>query len=147
MQISAVIICLNEERNLGRALNSLNGIVDEVLVLDSGSTDRTRDIALLHGAKFLDIEWEGYASTKNRGNEMASFEHILSLDADEELSPELQQSILKLKSSGETGAFTCNRLTNYCGKWIRHSGWYPDRKIRLFPKGKAKWVLLGRYLK
>ena len=142
-KISAVIITKNEERNIGRCLDSLKGIVDEILVVDSFSEDRTREISEKAGAKFVEQQWMGYSATKNWANDQAEGPYILSLDADEALSSELRNSIEKVKGS-MNGVYEFNRLTNYCGKWIRHSGWYPDRKVRLFPKGKARWE--GEYV-
>ena len=137
--ISAVIITYNEERNIGRCLESLAGVVDEVIIIDSYSTDRTEKICVDHGATFIQREWQGYSKTKNKGNAMANNEFILSIDADEAISPELKAAIQDAKESGLSGAYGFNRLTNYCGKWIHHCGWYPDKKIRLFPKDLAKW--------
>lgn len=138
-KISAVIITRNEERNIGRCLDSLKGMVDEILIVDSFSTDRTREIAENEGAKFIEKEWLGYSATKNWANDQAAHPYVLSLDADEALSPELQTSLKRIKEN-LSGAYSFNRLTNYCGTWIKHSGWYPDAKIRLFPKEKARWV-------
>ncbi len=141
--ISAVIITHNEERNIGRCLASLEGIADEVLVLDGHSTDRTVEICKEYGARVIDQDWLGYAATKNLGNDLASYSYILSIDADEAISPILRVSLLSIK--GElTGAYSFNRLAFYCDKPIRHGGWYPDVKLRLFPKGQAKWV--GKYV-
>ena len=140
MQISAVIICLNEEKNIWRCLSSLEGVADEIIIADSGSTDRTREIAEQFNVRFEQLNWEGYASTKNAANALANCEYILSLDADEALSAELKDSILALKESIAGKAYSFNRLNNYCGTWIKFAGWYPDRKIRLFPKERAKWV-------
>ncbi len=137
-KISAVIITLNEERNIGRCILSLDGVADEVLIMDSNSTDGTQDIATELGAKVIPTVWEGYATTKNKAYKKASGEYILWLDADEALSEELQASILKVKAD-LSGAYEVNRLNNYCGSWLRNGGLYPDRKVRLFPKGKAVW--------
>lgn len=139
MKISAVIITLNEARNIERCLRSLKDVADEVLVLDSGSTDGTVKLAQDLGAKVIDTPWEGYAATKNKGHQLAQHRYILSLDADEALSEKLQSSILAVKDQLE-GAYAFNRLNNYCGTWIRHGGFYPDKKIRLFPKDQARWV-------
>jgi glycosyltransferase involved in cell wall biosynthesis len=139
-KISAVIITLNEEENIMRCLNSLQGVADEIVVVDSFSTDNTPSICKQHpNTRFFQRDWEGYAKTKNRANEQASHPYILSIDADEVLDKELRDSIITLKKNGLSGAYQLNRMTNYCGKWIKHSGWYPDRKIRLFKKGKARW--------
>ncbi len=139
-KISAVIITLNEEDNILRCLESLRNVADEILVADSGSEDNTVKVCQEWGAHVEEFKWEGYAETKNRANSMTAFDYILSIDADEALSAELTESLLICKKQGLSGAYECNRLTCYCGKWIRHCGWYPDRKVRLFPKNKAKWV-------
>lgn len=141
LQISAVIITLNEEKNISRCLTSLEGIVDEVVVVDSGSTDGTEIICREHGVRFLHHDWEGYGAQKNFGNDQAGFDWILSLDADEALSESLRQSILQMKHEPRGSAFSMNRLTNYCGHWIHHCGWYPDRKTRLFNRRNARWNL------
>jgi glycosyltransferase involved in cell wall biosynthesis len=136
--VTAVIITHNEERNIGRCLASLAGIVEEVIVVDGHSTDRTAEICAAQGARLVIQDWLGYAATKNLGNAMASHPYILSLDADEALSSELQDSILAVKKN-LNGAYSFNRLAFYCGKPIRHGGWYPDTKVRLFPKDRARW--------
>ena len=126
-KLSAVIITKNEERNIGRCLESLAGVVDETVVVDSFSEDKTREICeLFEGVRFIEHEWMGYSDTKNHANSLASNDYILSLDADEELSEELREEILGIKRGlNENVAFSLNRLTNYCGHWIRHSGWHP----------------------
>lgn len=141
LEISAIIITLNEERNLPRALESLS-IADEIVVVDSGSTDRTIEIARSHGARVIEHSWEGYAQQKNFAATQAKHSWILSLDADEELSPELIAEIQRIKRDGvgEAAGFTMPRMANYLGRWIRHSGWYPDWKVRLYDKGRAKWA-------
>ena len=138
MNISAVIIAHNEARNIGRCLASLKGIADEVLVLDGHSTDGTVEICREHGARVVDQDWLGYSATKNLGNDMATHPYILSMDADEALSEELKASILAIKESAN-GAYSFNRLAFYCERPIRHGGWYPDVKLRLFPRGQARW--------
>lgn len=137
--ISAVIITFNEERNIARCIDSLADIASEVLVVDSFSNDRTIEIARKKGARVIQREWEGYAATKNYANSLVQNEYILSVDADEALSCHLKDSILKEKQRGLKGVYEFSRLTNYCGKWIRYGGWYPDRKIRLFPKDGSLW--------
>jgi glycosyltransferase involved in cell wall biosynthesis len=137
--ISAIIITKNEEKSIAFCLESIKNIVDEIIVLDSFSTDNTPEICKSFGVRFVQQAWEGYAQTKNKANKLASHNWILSLDADEVLSPELQKSILALKNSDQDFFYKIGRITNYCGKWIRHGGWYPDVKIRLFDRRKAEW--------
>ena len=139
MKISAVIITYNEERNIGRCLESLAGIADEVVVLDSYSTDNTKTICEQYGAKFFQRPFDGYRRQKNAAMELAKNDWILSLDADEALSPELRVSIKNLPDIPAFQGYFMNRLTNYCGKWVRHTGWYPDRKMRLVHREKAQW--------
>jgi glycosyltransferase involved in cell wall biosynthesis len=137
--LSATIIAKNEARNIERCILSLQGIVDEIVVLDSFSTDQTQAICERLGVRFYQEAWRGYAGSKNRVNELASHSWILSIDADEEVSPKLRKAISTEKKNGFEGVYKINRLTNYCGSWIRHSGWYPDAKLRLFRKDQAKW--------
>jgi glycosyltransferase involved in cell wall biosynthesis len=140
MKISATIITLNEERNLPRAIESLR-CCDEIVVVDSGSIDRTVEIALKLGAHVIESPWPGYAAQKNFAAEKASHDWILSLDADESLSEALEGEIWRIKKQGpEFDAYTMPRLAQYLGRWIFHSGWYPDRKVRLYHRGKAQWV-------
>ena len=140
MKITATIITLNEERNVARAIESLR-CCDEILIVDSGSTDRTVELADKLGVRVLEAGWLGYAAQKNRAAEHAAHEWILSLDADEALSEALEAEIWNLKKSGpEYGAYTMPRLARYLGRWIYHSGWYPDRKVRLYHRDQAAWV-------
>jgi glycosyltransferase involved in cell wall biosynthesis len=140
VKISATIITFNEERNLPRAIESLR-CADEILVIDSGSNDRTVEIAEKLGARVVESAWPGYANQKNLAAEKASYDWILSIDADESLSEALEGEIWHLKKNGsEYDAYTMPRLAQYLGRWIRHSGWYPDRKVRLFDRRKARWV-------
>ena len=140
MKISAVIITKNEARNIGRCLASLEGVADEIVVVDTFSEDGTQEIAKSHGARVIEKEWLGYSATKNFANDTAQHEYVLSLDADEALTDTLKQSILAIKQTGGAGkVYTFNRLAFYCDKPIRRAGWYPDTKPRLFPKGAAEW--------
>lgn len=139
MKISATIITHDEERNLPRAIESLR-CADEILVMDSGSSDRTVEIAEKLGARVIDSPWPGYAKQKNLAAERAANDWILSLDADESLSEALEAEIWQLKKSGpQFDAYTMPRMARYLGRWIRHSGWYPDRKVRLYHRAKATW--------
>lgn len=144
MKISFCLITLNEERNLRRCLESCADLADEMVVLDSGSTDATEKIARQSGARFEHQEWLGYVGQKNRAISLASHDWIFSLDADEELSPELRDEIRLLKSAGELGrdvaGFDMPRCVFYEGRWIRHGDWYPDRVVRWFRKDRAKFV-------
>lgn len=137
--ISAIIISHNEEKNIGRCIDSLHGLVAEIIVVDSGSTDRTAEICREKGVRFETHAWEGYAAQKNYANSLAAHPLLLSLDADEAISPELADSIRNLQEQPGISAWEMNRLTNYCGKWVKHCGWYPDRKLRLFYKGHGNW--------
>jgi glycosyltransferase involved in cell wall biosynthesis len=140
IKISATIITFNEERNIARVIESLR-CCDEILVLDSGSNDRTVEIATNLGARVVEASWRGYAAQKNTAAELATYDWILSLDADESLSEALEAEIWHIKKSGpQYDGYTVPRLAQYLGKWILHSGWHPDRKIRLFDRRKAKWI-------
>lgn len=138
--LSATIITLNEERNIERCLKSLQGVADEIVVIDSFSKDRTKEICLAYGARFIEHPFGGHIQQKNVALQHASHELILSLDADEALDETLRKSILEVKENATAEAFSMNRLTNYCGKWVHHCGWYPDTKVRLVKKGKAQWT-------
>lgn len=143
MKISACIITLNEEKNLPRCLNSIRELVDEIIVVDSGSTDRTNYIATEFNARFIRNEWNGYVAQKNFAISKAKFNWVLSLDADEELSAELQASLKTLKLNGHSELVTgyeMSRVVNYQGNWIRFGDWYPDTLVRLFKKSSAEFA-------
>ncbi len=139
MKVTAAIITLNEERKISRALASV-GWADEILIVDSGSTDRTLDIAREYGARVEHRDWTGFADQKQHAADIASNDWIFSLDADEAASPELIEEILDV-CSGDVSAdgYRMPRLSYYMGREIRHSGWYPDRQLRLFNRAKARW--------
>ncbi|CAG5083393.1 glycosyltransferase family 2 protein [Parvicella tangerina] len=139
IKISAAIITYNEEQNIQRCIESLLPVVDEIVVVDSLSEDRTVEIAESLGAKVILQKFLGHIQQKNLAIEQTSHPYVLSLDADEALSETLQQSILQVKENWEGEGYCFNRLTNYCGKWIKTCGWYPDVKLRLFKKGKGEW--------
>ncbi len=140
MKITATIITLNEDRNIARAIESLR-CADEILIVDSGSTDRTVELAQNLGTRVIEANWRGFSAQKNWAAERASNEWILSLDADEALSEALEAEIWSLKKTGpQYDAYTMPRLARYMGRWIFHSGWYPDRKIRLYRREKASFV-------
>lgn len=137
--LSAVIITFNEERNIARCLGSLSGVADDIVVVDSGSVDRTEEICRSHGVNFIRQAWLGYSAQKNLANGHARNDWILSIDADEALSGELKRSILGLKGEGMIRVCEFARMTNYCGHWVRHGGWYPDHKVRMFDRRTASW--------
>lgn len=137
--LSVVIITFNEEKNIGRCIDSVIGLAEEILVVDSYSADRTVEICESKEVKVIQNKFEGHIQQKNFALEQAQNNWVLSLDADEALSDELKQSILHtLKNPTEMG-YRFNRLTNYCGKWVRFCGWYPDSKLRLVNRNFAKW--------
>jgi glycosyltransferase involved in cell wall biosynthesis len=139
-RLSACLITLNEEHNLPRALASLREIADQIVVVDSGSTDRTEEIAREYGAEFLTRPWTDYSEQKNYAASCAQNEWILSLDADEELSSALQTSLLDWKKRApQFCVYEMARRTWYLGAWIKHSGWYPDFQRRLYLRGEAQF--------
>ena len=138
-KISAVIITYNEELYIDKCLSSIIGIADEIVVVDSFSTDSTEDICKKYNVRFVKHEFEGYRDQKNYALGLATYKNILSLDADEALSDRLKESILSIKDKWEYDGYMFNRRNNYCGKWIRHSQWYPDRQLRLFYSDLGKW--------
>lgn len=140
VNISAVIITFNEEKRIGRCIDSVRKVADEVVVVDSLSKDRTREICLAKGVTFVEHPFTGFTAQKKFSVTQAAHHYILALDADEYLSPELEQSILQAKSNWTADAYDFNRLNSYAGKWIKSSGWYPDRKIRLWDRRKGNWA-------
>lgn len=139
IKLSAVIITLNEEKNIARCLDSLDGLVDEIIVVDSLSTDKTKEICLQRNVRFIEQKFLGYRDQKNFAYNLAKYDYVLSLDADEALSPELYREIEKIKNQFDCAGYDFNRLTNYNGQWIRHCGWYPDNKVRLVKKDCGQW--------
>jgi len=137
--LSVVIIAFNEERNLARCLASVQGVADDIVVVDSFSTDRTEAIAHEYGARFVPHAFVGHIEQKNWAITQAKHPFILSLDADEALDETLRDAIMMAKQ-GDADGYTMNRLTNYCGSWIRHGGWYPDVKLRLWNSAKGRWT-------
>jgi glycosyltransferase involved in cell wall biosynthesis len=139
--LTATLISYNEEADLPRALASLAGIADEIILVDSGSTDRTIEIAQSFGVRVYSRKLDSFAKQKNYATSLASHDWILSMDCDEELSPELRASVLAWKEqSPEKNGYEILRLTNYLGGWIRHSGWYPEPRLVLYRRDKGKFV-------
>lgn len=138
-KISGVIITFNEEKFIENCIQSIIDVVDEIVVVDSFSTDKTKEICLKYGVRFIENPFEGFTTQKNFANNQAKYDYVLSLDADEALSDKLKKSILAVKKNLNYDGYSFNRLNNYDGKWIKHSNWYPDRKIRMFNRKKAIW--------
>ncbi|MEY3398517.1 MAG: hypothetical protein RL220_1111 [Bacteroidota bacterium] len=139
MKLSAAIITFNEEHNIGRCIESLKGVADEIVVVDSFSTDRTQEICEKAGARFIRNPFEGHIQQKNFALNQCTGDWILSLDADEALDDPLRESIRMAIADETAEGFRMNRLTYYCGHWVKHCGWYPDTKLRLVRKGRAEW--------
>jgi glycosyltransferase involved in cell wall biosynthesis len=144
--LSATIITQNEAANIARAIRSL-GMADEILIVDSGSTDGTQEIAAREGARVVSQPWLGFAAQKNFAVGQAAHDWILSLDADEELNLDAQDAVRSWKSGPEPGSpagYKFARRAFYLGRWILHSGWYPDHKVRLFDRRRGRWE--GNYV-
>lgn len=141
ISLSVIVITLNEGQNLGPCLESVAGLADEIVVVDSGSRDDTLDIARRHGAVIIEThDWPGFGPQKNRALDAARGQWLLSLDADERLTPELAQEIrLTLAAPGDIRCFALPRLSWYCGRFMRHSGWNPDYVDRLFRRDSARF--------
>ncbi len=137
--LSVVVITYNEEKNIGRCLDSVKDVADDIVVVDSYSIDRTGEICREKGARFICHTFRSHIDQKNWAITQARYPHILSLDADECLSEKLKKSILEAKENWKYDGYYFNRLTNYCGKWIRHTTWYPSRKLRLWDSTKGHW--------
>ena len=138
--LSVVIITFNEEKNIGRCIDSVKSVADEIIVLDSYSTDNTPIICREKNVTLHQRKFEGYIEQKNHALALANNSYVLSLDADEALDPTLLASIEAAKKDFSAAAYTMNRCTNYCGRFIRNGLWYPDKKLRLFNKEKARWA-------
>ena len=138
IKISAVIITLNEEKNIQECIDSAKDVADEIVVVDSFSTDKTEEICKNNGVRFLQHRWEGCGQQKNWGNSQATYDYILSLDADERLSDELKEAILIIKKKWQYDVYSVNRLTYFHDRKIKY-GFYPDRQLRLFDRRKTQW--------
>lgn len=138
--LSVVIITFNEEKNIGRCLESVKDIADEIIVVDSLSKDNTKTICATYNVKFIEQPFLGYIEQKNYAMNCATNDYVLSLDADECLTEELKKSIVIEKQKGFSfDCYRMNRMSSFCGQWIRHGTWYPDRKVRLINRKKGKW--------
>jgi len=130
MRLSVVIITYNEERNIARCLQSVIDVADEIVVVDSFSTDKTVALCAKYNARVIQRKFDGYGNQKHFATTQANFDYVLSLDADEELTKELKESILIAKESPEYDCYSFNRKNFYCNKPIRFCGWYPDKQSR-----------------
>ena len=137
--LSVAIITFNEEKNILRCLESVQTVADEILVVDSLSSDQTVSICQKFGARVVSQKFLGHIQQKNLALDLCSHNHVLSLDADEALDATLKQSILDVKKKWSHKGYSFNRLNNYVGQWIYHSGWYPDRKLRLVDRRFSRW--------
>jgi glycosyltransferase involved in cell wall biosynthesis len=138
--LSVVIITFNEERNIGDCLASVKSVADEIIVVDSLSTDKTKEICLPYWVRWIENPFPGHVEQKNMAANLATSDYVLSIDADERLSKKLQNEILQAKEKGFAAeSYEMNRLNNYCGKWIKHGEWYPEYKLRIWKRGVGKW--------
>lgn len=143
MKISFCLITLNEQENLGRCLKSLADLADEIVIVDSGSKDGTRQIAQEFNARWQHQDWLGYVGQKNLVLSLAQNEWVFSIDADEELSPQLRAEVQAIKQAdvpNDISGYSVPRCVLYEGKWIRHGDWYPDRLTRLFRRTRARFA-------
>ena len=139
IKLSVTIITFNEDANIERCLQSVTAIADEIVVVDSYSTDGTEKICRNYEVNFIQNKFEGHIQQKNYAVAQTIHDYVLSLDADEALTEELQKSIAQIKNDAQSDAYSLNRITSYCGQWIHYCGWYPDKKIRLWNKNKGEW--------
>lgn len=139
LPVSGVVIAFNEEEYIGQCIRSLQRVCDEVVVVDSLSTDRTPEICKSMGVRFIEQPFLGYIEQKNFALEQAKYDHVLSLDADEALSDELIASIGRVKTNWTHDGYVFNRMNRFCGKWLRYTNHYPDRKLRLWDRRKGSW--------
>ena len=139
VKLSVVIITFNEEKNIERCIASIKEVADEIVIVDSFSTDSTKAICEKHGVNFIEHKFDGHIEQKNWAITQASYPHILSLDADEAPDEKLLEEIKRVKNDWKYDGYQMSRLTNYCGSWIKHGNWYPDIKLRLWDSRKGKW--------
>lgn len=140
VKISGVVITYNEEDFIERCLKSMIDVVDEIIIVDSYSTDLTKEICEKYKVVFIERKFEGFGEQKNFAVQQASHDYVLCLDADEALSDELRESVLKVKNNWQKDTYWVKRSNYYCGKWMKYSGKYPDKKLRLFDRRKAAWI-------
>jgi len=140
-KLSVIHITFNEAHNLAECLSSLQGLADEIVIVDNGSRDGTLDIAAQFGARVVRTDdWPGFGPQKNRALDVARCDWVLSIDADERVTPALAQEIQAVIAQDAARAYEIPRLSWYCGRFMRHSGWYPDPVLRLFRRGRARFT-------
>lgn len=139
LPLSVSIISMNEEENIAKCLESVKDIASEIIVVDSHSQDRTREIAIQYGARVYEEDWKGHVAQKNSALEKCTYPWVLALDCDEVVSEELKKSIIEALKNPKSDGYEINRKTYYAGKWINHA-WYPDWKLRLVKREKSIWV-------
>ena len=139
ISLSVVIITFNEQHNIDKCLCSVEKVANEIVVIDSFSTDNTENICAKHNVTFIKNKFNGHIEQKNFAISKASHPYILSLDADERLTNKSIQDILSVKQKWESDAYSFKRLNNFCGHWVKYGSWYPDRKVRLFKKTAGSW--------
>ena len=139
-KLSVFIITLNEEKNIERCLKSIKSIADEIVVVDSLSTDKTKEICANYNVRFIEQKFLGFIEQKSFAMEKTSYDLVLSIDADEAVDEKLANEILRVKENQSSNGYEFNRLTNYNGHWVKYCGWYPDVKLRLVSKKQATFV-------
>lgn len=142
LPLSISIVSFNEEKNLRRCLASAAGLAREIVLVDSGSTDATLEVAKEYGARVVHQDWLGYRDQKNVALDLCTQSWVLALDCDEEISEELRQSLLAFFEEGDALRYAGAEMARkvfFLGRWITHGDWYPDRKVRLFRREKARW--------
>ena len=139
IKLSGVIITFNEEQKIKQCIESLEPVCDEILVVDSFSTDKTKEICETKNVKFICNKFLGHIEQKNFAKNSAKYNHVISLDADEIFDEKAQKAILRIKENWSSNGYYFNRLNNYCGQWIKYGSWYPDEKLRLFDRREGNW--------
>jgi glycosyltransferase involved in cell wall biosynthesis len=137
--ISAVIITKNEEAHIARCIQSLLPLTDDIIIIDSASSDNTEGVCKQFPVTFEVKKWQGFSAAKNYGNSLAKHRYILSIDGDEEVSEELRHAIIDVLKNPIHQAYDLPFITHFCGKWIKHGAWYPESHIRIFDKNIVKW--------
>ncbi|MBP6024343.1 glycosyltransferase family 2 protein [Ferruginibacter sp.] len=139
MPLSVVIITKNEAHIIGTTLQSLQGLTDDFIIVDSGSTDATIEVCKKFNATIIETTWDGYGQNKNKGIDEAKYNWILNLDADEAIDAELKAAIMQLQLNDEETVYNCKFKNFFCNKWIRFGEWAGDKHVRLFNRNKVRW--------